>query len=446
MRFSSPARDTARRACWRPFTSKALTPRSTRTRAKTSRGCASSSRNSRSPAASAATARRRRPGRSTRVGNWATRISHAFGAAFDNPDLLVVRRRGRRRSRDRAAGHFLAFQQVPQPHPRRRGAAGPSPQRLQDQQPHTALAHLPRGAGRPVQGLRMDAALRRRRRPAADAPEDGRRHAGMRVWTSAVSSRTRAQGQGPHAAALAHDHPAQPQGLDGPGGSGRQESRGILAVAPGAAVRSARQSRAPEATRSLAAELQAGRAVRQGRTTRARVEGARPQGRPAHERQPARQRRACPQGAADARLPQLRDQGREARHRHRREHASAGPVPARRHEAEHDELPRVRPRREHARTSSTRSTRSARSSGSPTTSPKTPTADSSHPTAACSRCSPSTRSKAGSRATSSPAGTASSRRTRPSSTSSTRCSTSTPSGWPSATSCRGARRSRRSTC
>ena len=31
----------------------------------------------------------KRPGRSTRAGSLATRLSHAFGAAFDNPDLLV---------------------------------------------------------------------------------------------------------------------------------------------------------------------------------------------------------------------------------------------------------------------------------------------------------------------------------------------------------------------
>ena len=37
-------------------------------------------------------------------------IAHAYGAVFDNPDLLVVLRGGRRRSGDRAAGHELAFQ------------------------------------------------------------------------------------------------------------------------------------------------------------------------------------------------------------------------------------------------------------------------------------------------------------------------------------------------
>ena len=43
-------------------------------------------------------------------------------------------RRGRRRGRDRAAGHRLARQQVPQPGARRLRAAHPAPERLQDRQ------------------------------------------------------------------------------------------------------------------------------------------------------------------------------------------------------------------------------------------------------------------------------------------------------------------------
>ena len=71
---------------------------------------------------------------------------------------------GRRRSGNRAAGDLLAFQQVPQSDPRWRGAADPASQRLQDQQPDDPVAHLPRGAGEPVQGLRLDAVFRRGQR------------------------------------------------------------------------------------------------------------------------------------------------------------------------------------------------------------------------------------------------------------------------------------------
>ena len=45
-----------------------------------------------------------------RRASWGIRISHAFGAVFDNPDLIVAVRRRGWRSRDRAAGHGLAFQ------------------------------------------------------------------------------------------------------------------------------------------------------------------------------------------------------------------------------------------------------------------------------------------------------------------------------------------------
>ena len=34
--------------------------------------------------------RPRRPAAFTKVANWATRLSHAYGAAFDNPDLIVA--------------------------------------------------------------------------------------------------------------------------------------------------------------------------------------------------------------------------------------------------------------------------------------------------------------------------------------------------------------------
>ena len=43
-----------------------------------------------SPAAFPAMSRRKRPARFMKAANWAIRSSHAFGAAFDNPDLLVA--------------------------------------------------------------------------------------------------------------------------------------------------------------------------------------------------------------------------------------------------------------------------------------------------------------------------------------------------------------------
>ena len=65
-------------------------------------------------------------------------LSHAFGAAFDNPDLHRRRGRRRRRGGDRAARGLVEGHQLPQPRARRRGAADPAPQRLQDQRPDRA--------------------------------------------------------------------------------------------------------------------------------------------------------------------------------------------------------------------------------------------------------------------------------------------------------------------
>ena len=80
----------------------------------------------------------------------------------------------RRRGRDGAARDELALQQVPQSGARRRGAADPASQRLQDRQPDRARAHPARGARSSHARLRLRAAFRRGRRPEDDARTDGR--------------------------------------------------------------------------------------------------------------------------------------------------------------------------------------------------------------------------------------------------------------------------------
>ena len=101
------------------------------------------------------------------------------------------------------------------------------------------------------------------------------------------------------AAALADDHPAQPEGLDRPEDRGRVEDRGLLARPPGAVHHG--QAGAPAAARRLDAKLPAGRTVRRGRPAGARRSPAwRPVRRQAHERQSARQRRPADAAAADA--------------------------------------------------------------------------------------------------------------------------------------------------
>ena len=66
------------------------------------------------------------------------------GFRQSRPDRRLRRRR--RRGRDGAARHELAFQQVPQSGARRRRAADPASQRLQDRQSDSAGAHSARGA------------------------------------------------------------------------------------------------------------------------------------------------------------------------------------------------------------------------------------------------------------------------------------------------------------
>ena len=61
------------------------------------------------------------------------------GLRQSKPDRRL--RGWRRRGRDRTAGHKLALQQIPQPGDRRRGAADPPPERLQDRQSDGAGAH-----------------------------------------------------------------------------------------------------------------------------------------------------------------------------------------------------------------------------------------------------------------------------------------------------------------
>ena len=97
----------------------------------------------------------------------------------------------------------------------------------------------------------------------------------------------------------------------------------------------------------------------------------------AHERQPARQRRAAAQGPQAARLPRLRRRGAVARHGDVREHQAARRVPARRDEEQPDQLPRLRSGRDRLQPAAGASTRRARRPGWRTCCPRTPTAASS---------------------------------------------------------------------
>ena len=96
------------------------------------------------------------------------------------------------------------------------------------------------------------------------------------------------------------------EGLDRPEGGQGPQGRRLLALAPGADFRRAREPRKPEAARELAPELQAAGAVRRQRPPDRGAARARAHGRAPHERQPARQRRTAAQGPQASRLPAVR--------------------------------------------------------------------------------------------------------------------------------------------
>ena len=253
------------------------------------------------------------------------------GLRQSRPDRRLRDRR--RRGGDRAARDELALEQVPQSRARRRGAADPASQRLQDRQPDRARAHPARGARSPDARLRLRTALRRGRRPEDDARADGgdardgdRRHpahparrAGRRLLQTAL---------------LADDRHAHAEGLDLPEGDRRQAGGRLLALASGADERDAGPSRARPHPRSLDEELPPRGAVRRDRPPQAGTRRACAVRRAPDERQSAHQWRRTPPRPEAAGLPRLRGRGRVARRGDRRGDAGDGDLSARRDEAE----------------------------------------------------------------------------------------------------------------
>ena len=69
-------------------------------------------------------------------------LSHAYGMAFDNPDLIVACVVGDGEAETGPLATGMALEQVPQSRPRRRGAADPEPQRLQDRQSRRSSSRI----------------------------------------------------------------------------------------------------------------------------------------------------------------------------------------------------------------------------------------------------------------------------------------------------------------
>ena len=90
-------------------------------------------------------------------------LSHAFGAAFDNPSLIVACVVGDGEAETGPLATAWQSNEVARPGQRRDGSADPAPQWLQDQQSDRSGPHRTRRAGPVLSRLRLDALLRGRR-------------------------------------------------------------------------------------------------------------------------------------------------------------------------------------------------------------------------------------------------------------------------------------------
>ena len=175
-------------------------------------------------------------------------LSHAFGAAFDNPDLIVACVIGDGEAETGPLATVVAVQQVSRSDHRRRRAADPAPQRLQDQQSDGAGPHRVRGVGAVLQGLRLDPVLRRRRPAGSDASAHGR-HDGSGDRGHPRNPKECARQKRRFSAALADDRPQVPQGMDRTESRRRLAGRGHVPRPSGAAARGRRPSRSRQAAR-----------------------------------------------------------------------------------------------------------------------------------------------------------------------------------------------------
>ncbi len=235
-------------------------------------------------------------------------LAHAYGAAFDNPDLIVACVIG---DGEAETGPLAASWQANKfLNPERDGAvlpilhlngykiAGP-----------TVLARIPRAE----LGRIWKASATSRISSRATSP---RRCTGKMAATLdrviadiRTIQRDARDARIPQAPALADDRARLAEGLDRAETRRRQEGGGNVSRPPGAAGGNARAPEARRAARTLDEELSAARAVRCERAAQARARRARAEGRPADGREPAGERRAVAARPAAAGLPPLRDRG-----------------------------------------------------------------------------------------------------------------------------------------
>ena len=164
-------------------------------------------------------------------------LTHAYGAAFDNPDLVVCCVVGDGEAETGPLATSWHSNKFLNPRTRRRRPADPAPERLQDRQPDRARAHPARtscarcstataGAPLVVAGDEPEAV----HQPFAAALDEALDEIARDPGAARARRRERA-------AALADDRPAHAEGLDRPEGGRRHAGRGHVALAPGAARR-----------------------------------------------------------------------------------------------------------------------------------------------------------------------------------------------------------------
>ena len=205
-------------------------------------------------------------------------LSHAYGMAFDNPDLIVACVVGDGEAETgplATAWHSNKFI-----NPIRDGAVLPilnlngykiANPTILSRISHEELEALFVGYGyKPYFVEGSD--------PAADAPEDGGDAGAGHRRDPRRCRRRRGESNDADPSALADDRAALAQGLDRAEGAGRPQAGGLLAIAPGPLRRRAEQPGAPEGARGLDAQLPARGAVRRRRTAGARAAGAVAQG------------------------------------------------------------------------------------------------------------------------------------------------------------------------
>ena len=228
---------------------------------------------------------------------------HAYGAAFDNPGLIVacVVGDGEAETGPLATSwHSNKFLDpvhdgavLPILHLNGYKIANPT---VLARIPEPELVQLLEGYGH--------APHRRRRRPREGPPAAGRdARPGARRDRRDPGRGQDARRRAGRAAALADDRAPDTQGLDRPEGRRWRPGRGHVALPPGAGRGRARQRGPPGRARGVAALVPARGALRRRRRPRPGARGAAATGRPADERQPARQRRPAAAGPQAARFP-----------------------------------------------------------------------------------------------------------------------------------------------